>query len=251
VATQQKSTNLQYGLSLDRDELAALEAAGIRAEARVTPVRQSSGNLVLTCEESGGGAKGLGHYVGYLPLQGLPVVVNRKLVTLGRNKLHRHIVATAIVRFEVFRYRDNYVHVWITLHRANRPGNEAKLAPVTRETLFRRKFGEINGETTIFPSEDGSEDITIPSFLLPGYEAALAGTRCLGKNGAGGCQCAGHFMNVPHLKLPEGVLAALRVAAPKSVPEVTLEPEPKLPAPTNKTRNVRRTPNIVGATAAD
>jgi hypothetical protein len=250
VATQQKNSQLQYGLSLDRDELAALDAAGIRVEARVTPVRQGSGNLVLTCEESGGGKRELGHYVGYLPLQGLPVIVNRKVIMLGSNKLHRHIVSTAIVRFEVFRYRGNYVHVWITLHRANRRGNEAKLAPVTRETLFRRKFGEIVGETTMFPSEDGTEDISIPSFLIPGYEAALAGTRCLGKGGTG-CHCAGHFMNVPHLKLPDGVLAALHIAATETTPEATPEADKKPPTPMSRTRSDRRKPIAVGDTAAD
>ncbi len=250
MAPQQRN-NLQYGLSLDRDELAALETAGIRAEARVTPVRQSGGNLVLTCEESGGGAKGLGHYVGYLPLQGLPVVVNRKLITLGKNKLHRHIVATAIVRFEVFRYRESYVHVWITLHRANRSGNEANLAPVTRDSLFRHKFGEIVDGTTTFPSEDGSEDLTIPAFLLPGYEAALAGTRCLGKSGTGGCQCAGHFMNVPHLKLPDALAASLRVAVTKTTPEATLKAEPKPLTQTHTPRSSSRKPSPVSDTAGD
>ncbi len=72
MATQQRKTDLQYGLSLDRAELAALDTAEVRAQTRVTPVRQPKGNLVLTCEESGGGAKDVGHYVGYLPLQGPP-----------------------------------------------------------------------------------------------------------------------------------------------------------------------------------
>ncbi len=116
---------------------------------------------------------------------------------------------------------------------------------MTRQTLFRGKFGEIGGGTTMFPSEDGTEDIQIPSFLLSGYDAALAGTRCRG------CQHTGHFMNVPHLKLPDGVLGALRIAAPETTPIATIEGEQKSVVSSLPSTSRRRRPVAAGDAAAD
>ena len=194
MATKSRNTDLRIslGMSLDHDELEALQAARVRALARVKSVRQPSGNLVFSCEESGGGRNDIGHYVGFLPLSGLPFMVSRKLIALGKNKTHRCIVASSLVRFEVFRYRTNYVHTWITLHRVERRGEGAKQAMPVHQTLFRGKYGEIDKTgATVFPLENGVENVLIPSFLVAGYEAALAGTRCPG------CQCATHFQMPP------------------------------------------------------
>jgi hypothetical protein len=222
MATQQRKTDFQYGLSLDSDELGALEAAKIRAQSRIFTVRQPGGKLVLKCQESGGGAKDIGHYIGFLPLKGFPFVMNQKLISLGKNSLHRRIVATAIVRFEVFRYRDNYLHAWITLHRITGSGNESKQQVVSGQTLFRGKYGEIgkNGKA-LFPSEDGTADLSIDTYLLPGFEAAVLGSRCRGTSETG-CQHAGHFGNIPEIG-PEDVLAAHRITAPKTEPVATSE----------------------------
>jgi hypothetical protein len=218
VATKQpKNNNLGYGMALDRAERDALDAAGIRAQASVKHVpSKTTGKPRFVCEESGGGNKDLGHYVGFLPLAGLePFINSQKLVTLGQNSLHRRIVATSLIRFEVFRYKENFAHVLITLHRTNSDTNQLPPRP-----LFRGKFGEIDKNGTVrFPSEDGSEDLTVPAELLDGFQAALVGTRCRG------CQHAGHFESVANVKLREGTLAALHIVVPaaKQAASVTAE----------------------------
>jgi hypothetical protein len=200
------------GMALDRAELDALQAARIRAQARVNPQRQTSGKYVLTCDESGGGNKDIGHYVGFVPLTGSPFIVSRKLVSLGTNAIHRHIVASMLFRFEVFRYRENYIHAFITLHRASENGR----GEMTRQALFRGKYGEINKNgVALFPSDDGGEDFSVPSFLEDGFKAAVLGSRCRGTDG-NGCLHAGHFESVANVKLPEATLLALRIVIPDS-----------------------------------
>ncbi len=208
---QTRNVDLRNGMALDRAELDALQVADVRAQARVTPISQTSGNYVLRGEESGGGTKSIGHYVGFVPLAGMPFISSRRLTSLGVNSIHRRIIASTMIRFEVFRYKENFVHAFITLHRTG-TGSGGR-APVARQTLFRGKFGEIdkNGNVT-FPSEDGGEDLSIPSFLVPGFQAALVGTRCAGTVGAG-CQHASHFESVGNVKLPETILSALHIAA--------------------------------------
>jgi hypothetical protein len=208
---QTRNVDIRNGMALDRAELDALQVAGVRAQARITPVSQTNGNYVLRGEESGGGTKSLGHYVGFVPLAGIPFIFNRKLTALGANSIHRRIIASVMIRFEVFRYRDNFVHAFITLHRAG-TGNGRKV-PMTRQTLFRGKYGEIDKSGNVtFPSEDGGEDISIPSFLMPGFQAALMGTRCIGTSGAG-CQHASHFESVGNVR-PEAIISALHIAVP-------------------------------------
>jgi hypothetical protein len=196
-------------MALDQAERDALQTARIRAEARVNPISQTNGNYVLRGTESGGGTKTLGHYVGFVPLAGIPFIKSSKLTLLGVNSLHRRVVASVMVRFEVFRYRTNYVHAFITLHRAST--DNAGKAHVTRQTLFRGKYGELDSDdNATFLSEDGGDDITVPSFLMDGFKAALAGSRCTGKKGLG-CQDAGHFESVGTLQLPDTILSALHL----------------------------------------
>lgn len=252
MATQQrKTTDFQYGMSLDSDELAALETARIRAQSRVFTVRQPGGKLVLKAQESGGGLKDIGHYVGFLPLKDIPFVMNQKLISLGKNSIHRRIVATAIIRFEVFRYRDNYLHVWITLHRTTRPGDETKLRAASGQTLFRGKYGEIgkNGKA-LFPSEDGTDDLSMDAYLLPGFEAALLGSRCRGSSNTG-CQHAGHFANIPEIDLAE-ILVALHITAPKTASATTDETKLALPAAASASvsKSQHRKPIAAGLPAA-
>src|SRR6202034_1967384 len=125
--------------------------------ARVNLVRSTTGKDVLTGHESGGGNQSLGHYVGFVSLAGFPFISNRKLISLGVNAIHRQIVVTSLIRFAVFRYREDFLHAFITMHRA--PADKTDRAQMLRQTLFRGKFGEINKDGIItFPSEDGGED---------------------------------------------------------------------------------------------
>lgn len=193
--TRTRLTDPRMGMSLTLTEREALKAARVDAQTRVDIRRQTSGKYVLTCEESGGGDKDIGHYVGYAPLAGVPFISSRKLVNLGINSIHRRIVASALVRFEVFRYKDSFVHVLVTVHGARGAGGGEQ---AMRRVLFRGRFGELDKDGIAkFPSEDGSDDYTIPDHLVRGFKAALLGTHCQR------CQHASHFEGVGAVVLPE------------------------------------------------
>jgi hypothetical protein len=206
VATKQaRNFDNRNGMRLDSAELGALKVSGIRPQTRVN-IFHPDGELVFVCDESGGGKKDLGHYVGFVQMAapGKPFRRNNKVDPLAQNSLHRRIVATSLVRFEVFRYRENRVHALITLHWRNNDNVSA-----AHWVFFHGKYGEIdkNGHAS-FLANDGGEDRTIPTWLLDGFRAALVGTRC------SDCRHAGHFESVASVVVPEGILAACHIAVP-------------------------------------
>ncbi len=221
MAQNKNSIDLRMGMALNRAELDALQAARVSAQARIDTKQRTDGKSILTCHESGGGNRNIGHYVGYVPVEGLPFMVNRKLVNLGVNSIHRFIVATALVRFEVFRYEKNFLHALITLHHVITDGNGK--SQMFRKTLFRGKFGEIDSRGNVkFPSDEGDEDYSVQPYLEAGFKAALTATRCAGKQGIG-CQDSGHFESVADIKvvdLAENRIAIPGLKSPSEVPQV-------------------------------
>jgi hypothetical protein len=196
----------RYGMALDPGELAALAAASVRAQPLVKAIRQDPGQLVLTGEESGGCAKEVGHYVGYLPVAGHPLISIRKLTLLSTNALHRRVTGIELVRFEVFRYLENHLHLWITLHRANQQQNDGSRSAQFRSTLFLGRYGEVDRDNhAIFPAEDGGPDKTVPEYFQEGFRKALAGSRCRE------CKCKSHFDLLSPIIMPAGLLAAFHL----------------------------------------
>ena len=202
TATTPRKVDIRRGLALEQAEREALEQAGVRASVNVQPIRQSSGNLILRCSESGGGSKEVGHFVGFLPLSGKPFLRNDRVEALGKNFLHRTIFAATVVRFEVFRYRQTFLHTWITLHHVS---TENGKQVAKRHSLFRGRYGAIRDSAIVFPSQTGEEDLEVPGFLRAGFEAALGGSRCEG------CQHATHFQTAPPVELPTATAKALRI----------------------------------------
>lgn len=193
--THRSSVRYDLGLPLEAEELEALRQAGIRDSLRVETIKQQSGRSVYRFDESGGALGDLGHYAGFVPLAGHRLLLNLRITVFGGNKEHRRLIGAAGVRFEVFRYRSHYVHAYVTLH-----------AGGTDHLLFRARYGEIDKDDhVLFPPETGIEKRTIPSFLIPGFESALAGSRCPN------CKCAGHFATPKDVEIPEAVLSALHV----------------------------------------
>jgi hypothetical protein len=207
VPAPKRKIDIRRGLALDFAEREALQQAQVRASSSVQPIRQTTGNLILRCSESGGGKKEVGHFVGFLPLAGYPFSRNDKVEALGKSFLHRTIFATALVRFEVFRYRENFLHAWITLHRVESQ-NGKQVA--TRYSLFRGRFGSIQKDgQVIFPSETGEADYGVPEWFRAGFDAALNGSRCPD------CQHSWHFEKIPPVLLPEAAAQALHIDIPK------------------------------------
>lgn len=210
------------GMPLDKTEIRTLIDAGVRALPRVTE-DSSSGAYTLVGDESGGCAHEIGHYVAFVPLASQPFLSARKVPILSRNSFHRRIVAKTMVRVEVFRYLENHVHVWFTLHHVNSDTEKGSKAPrVGHYFMFRERFGTVdeNGVAT-FMALNGGPDKEIPEFLRGAFRAALAGSRCRG------CKCNTHMQNVAAIVLPEQL--ALMITGKKAESPA----QPKRPVPIN------------------
>lgn len=193
-----KSVDPRRGMPLDKTEIRALFDAGVRALPRVTEESEGGGYL-LVGDESGGCAHEVGHYVAFVPLANQPFISARKVPILSRNSFHRRIVAKTMVRVEVFRYLENHVHVWFTLHHVNSDADKSGKAPrVGHYFMFRERFGTVDSQgIATFMSLNGGPDKEIPEFLRGAFRAALAGSRCRA------CNHTTHMQNVPPIVLPE------------------------------------------------
>jgi hypothetical protein len=225
------------GMPLDKTEMRTLVDAGVRAQPRVTE-DSSSGTYMLVGDESGGCAHEVGHYVAFVPLVNQPFLSARKVPILSRNSFHRRIIAKTMVRVEIFRYLENHVHVWFTLHHVNSDTDKGGKSPkVGHYFMFRERFGSVdeNGMAT-FMSLNGGPDKEIPEFLRGAFRAALAGSRCRG------CKCSTHMQNVAPIVLPEQF--ALMITGKRT----ESQSQPKRPVPIN-TLNEQAAPasNVVVA----
>lgn len=162
------------GLRLSRLELAALRRSNIFVVNAVTLVKLSGGLMLLSGVESGGGSRSYGHYCGYLTP--LPSGFHRTapIPTFDRNGKHRAVFASELVRYEVFRYNSDNLHLRITHHFVN-----AERRTIRTKVLFFERNGRLEGNTASFFSMRRAEDVTVPEHLLAGFRAALDGSRCL------------------------------------------------------------------------
>ena len=203
-----------FGLGLAPYELAALKNNAIFTNSRVVAVRQSSGRQLLRGEESGGAGPTVGHYVGYVPLDGYPFQVVQPVPALAPGAQHRRVFGTVLVRFEVFHYSANQVHTQISLHTVAANTNPTQHGPEThvRRVLFEARFGEIAEDNTPAFLSPAGELLAVPSFLTEGFRQALNGSRCRT------CRHRSHLEKVAPIVLPPGLLQTLRLPVAHSTP---------------------------------
>jgi hypothetical protein len=162
-----------FGLELSRNERLALRQVSVFATSRIRLITQSSGRRLLHGDESGGGAKDLGHYCGYTREDGEQFTIVNDLPTLDRNGLHRSVFAPSLVRYELFRYNTNNVHFLVTLHTIDNIGS------IRTKVLFAGNHGLITPQGATFFSPVTAEEIQVPESLMVGYRASLTGARKL------------------------------------------------------------------------
>jgi hypothetical protein len=183
-----------------------LSDAHVNASGNVDSVRQSTGRWVLLGNESGGSGKGVGHYIGYAPLAGLPFS-RVQPIRFVPNAMHRRVIGPVMMCFEVFRYEKNHLHARISLHSVL-PGKTQtpKDSNHTRRILFQERFGVMGPDNVVTFISSAGEDKTVPAFLLDGFLRAYEGSKCVA------CKCC-HFDGLAPIALPTELLKVFSISS--------------------------------------
>lgn len=164
---------VSHGLMLSPGELTTLRRASISVESRVELIRQTGGRLLIYGKESGGGAREVGHYCGFLfPNPSAFVLAVDTAVHLDRNRLHRRVYGTQLVRYELFLYSGENVHFMVTSYSIDPQRNMMRV-----RTLFKERGGRLTEDSAVFFSPLRASEISVPDHLLVGFRAALKGAR--------------------------------------------------------------------------
>lgn len=134
--TRQRQLQLNLrGLRLEKEALDQLGTARIYAQTGVSLEHQTLAKRhVLRGVESGGATAALGHFVAFANASGEPVAWLTPVDAIAPNGLHAVIIATELLRLEMFRFGQNY-RLSITRHSIEEaPGQRPRL--VSRRVLL-------------------------------------------------------------------------------------------------------------------
>ena len=185
------------GLTLSRQVLKRLHSVGIVVQSGVSlEYQQSAARYVVRGIESGGAVKDLGRYVTFCNSDGTALSCLHPIDAIAVNGVHAVVVATVLVRIEVFRAGRTY-QLLITQHQPGR-SDQGRRPLIDSSLLFRGVNGfqdstllcSANDSTTSkvprFWSRSGEEH-RIPMIFVEGVAAAVHGASCIG--------CShGHFL---------------------------------------------------------
>jgi hypothetical protein len=197
-----------FSMSLAPYERDALRVAGVNASPNINPFRQSNGRWVLRGDESGGGGKAVGHYIGYAPVAGIPFLTEQRIKFVP-NAMHRRVFGPVLMCFEVFRYEQKNVHTRISLHsvlqsaKASSPNGHNH----SRRILFQERFGAVASDNIPAFISSAGENVTVPAFLLDGFQRAYAGSKCPA------CRDC-HFDGIAPVSIPTELLRVFAIPTP-------------------------------------
>src|ERR1039457_512523 len=130
----------RQGLTLPRRALRRLTEVGIYANPAVSLEHQHRGHrYVVRGIESGGAVEDIGHYVTFCDQGGAPLVWLHPLACVGVNGVHALVIASTLVRVEMFRVGHTY-NLFITQHAAGL-SDQGKRPPLESKILFRAHEG--------------------------------------------------------------------------------------------------------------
>lgn len=195
---EKKQDHLAHrGLSLPRQALRRLHEAGIFAPSSVSLEHQHlAGRYVVRGIESGGAVKDLGRYVTFCGSAGERLPCLHPIDAIGVNGLHAVVVATVLIRIELFR-AGRTCQLLITKHQPGEVEN-GRRPPLEHMLLFRgvngfldqEPFGEEGGPAGPRFWSRGGEVREIPAAFRAPVQAATLGASCIG------CRHA-HFLGEP------------------------------------------------------
>ncbi len=138
----QRRDEARQGLILPRRALHRLAEVGIYANAAVSLEHQHQGQrYVVRGIESGGAIEEIGHYVTFCDEGGGPLGWLHPLDSVGVNGVHALVIASSLVRVEMFRVGRTY-DLLVTRHAPGVPDN-GKRPPLESKILFRAHEGHL------------------------------------------------------------------------------------------------------------
>jgi len=179
------------GLALSKRVLRRLTEVGIFVQSQVSLEHQHlAKRYVVRGIESGGAVKDLGRYVTFCGPEGEPLPYLHPIDAIGVNGVHAVVVATALVRIELFR-AGRTCQLLITKHQPGKVENNRRPLLENR-VLFRgvnglvdldllRTGSDLAGRSVMpeFWSRAG-EVLGIPSVFAAAVDAATKGASCVG-----------------------------------------------------------------------
>lgn len=188
---QNKSAILaRRGLTLSRQVLKRLHSVGIVVQSGVSlEYQQSNARYVVRGIESGGAVQDLGRYVSFCDSDGTALSCLHPIDAIAVNGVHAVVVATVLVRIELFRAGRTY-QLLITQHQ---PGHsDSGRRPLIESSVLFRGVNGFRDSTLSGNVNDSSapkiprfwsrsgEEHRIPSVFVEGVAAAVHGATCIG-----------------------------------------------------------------------
>jgi hypothetical protein len=178
------------GLRLPVTALKQLQETGIYCEPSVSIEHQHlAQKYVIRGLESGGGVAEFGHYVGFVDTQGQSLPWLQRVESVGRNGLHAIVVASQIVRLQMFRRGQTY-DLLITQHHLESV-QEARRPTLQNKVIFHgihgtlaldlwREDSHVSGQVTPAFLTRSGEPLLIPEMLLEAVCRITAAASCVG-----------------------------------------------------------------------
>jgi len=183
------------GMELTAPARQELIRSGFRIRPAVSIVHQpKSKRWLLSGEEGGGSVKAIGHYVGYVGTNTDASVLSLPVQALLPNVIHRRVLSSSLIRFEIFRYEQScelaITHLYLD------PAPEGQRPRIARRELFRGRDGLLTADNPVplFFSRSG-ELIELPEHITPGLAAVARGAQCIN------CRHA-HLIGLPTIRVP-------------------------------------------------
>ena len=155
------TTIARRGLLLPAETLEQVRKTGIRCRPQLDVVYQQQAKAwKLRGEESGGAVELLGHYVGFVGVDGCPLPWLQRVQNFLPNGMHAVIVEDEFVRVEMFRFENTY-DLLITKHwLEQRTGQKAEMR---NAILFLGRNGFL--ETELWGKDAAFRGGAMPHFL--------------------------------------------------------------------------------------
>jgi hypothetical protein len=173
VKESRLTTIARRGMLLPAETLEQVRKTGIRCRPQLGVVyQQHAKTWKLRGEESGGAVELLGHYVGFVGVDGGPLPWLQRVQNFLPNGMHALIVSDEFVRVEMFRFENTY-DLLITKHwLEQRTGQRAEMR---NAVLFLGRNGFL--ETELWGKESAFRGGAMPHFLTrsgePGPPSSL------------------------------------------------------------------------------
>jgi len=168
--------NSGLGMNMHGKVIVELRRLALTARPNITLVHQEKNKRWMMAGEEGGGSTGdVGHYVGFVGVNGPGLAVSIPLQSLIPNTTQRKVISQEMIRAQLFRYC-NTCDLLVTHHYIGETAGDSAIPSLQRRVLFHGKNGILAPGTKqpVFFDHAG-EAIDFPKNLIPLIQAVSAG----------------------------------------------------------------------------